>query len=179
MSNISKFKELVNFADTVINDPKASELIGSAENVSKLLERAAQAADFAYGFEPQLSQRVALEQHAKKLRGMSEKVDKGVGLISKTKAIIGVYKALKYLDASTIRDDRYASAVLFGDLFYHAGTIAEMLPPPTNEYAAVLKAAKPIFIGTVNNMDPLSPNTERGRYLRQILAEMDGESRAR
>jgi hypothetical protein len=99
-------------------------------------------------------------------------IGKGLTVKATYEDVEGIYLAWRSLDQNTIQNNPKKAAKAFGKLFKHAGGIAEYLPPPLNSYSEFLGGFEDFFSNMQDKLDPASPNTPRGRAMRQVLDEM-------
>jgi hypothetical protein len=92
-------------------------------------------------------------QTSKKLEEAGKALDnvvKGLGKLETAckdiTALMQIHKAIKVLnDDKVIYEDPEKAAMAFGSLFVGFGTLAKHLPPPANEYSAILLGCGSFF----------------------------------
>ncbi len=71
------------------------------------------------------------------------------------KAVAKIYDAMKVLnDDKVIYNDPEKAAKAFGQLFVGFGTLAKHLPPPANEYSAILLGCGDFFYNMLHGLVP-------------------------
>lgn len=116
-----------------------------------------------------------LAEAATKLDGL---IKKGKGAVGDVSSACEISEAVDVLNQWTLDGSKVSSqdaAKAFDKLFGGAAHYFEKLPPPVNAYARVLSsiAEFKFFSNMQNIMDPESPNTPRGRQMRQVLDSID------
>jgi hypothetical protein len=92
------------------------------------------------------------------------KVSKGLGKLDTSckdiRAIMNIHAAIKVLnDDKVIYEDPEKAAKAFGQLFVGFGTLAKHLPPPANEYSAILLGCGDFFYNMLHKLVPnMRPN---------------------
>jgi hypothetical protein len=111
-------------------------------------------------------------------QGLDRAAKKSKTLVGDVKSACEISEAIAVLnrwvlEGSTISNQDAAKA--FDKLFGGAANFFEKLPPPINQYARILSSVADFkfFSHMQDMMDPESPNTPRGRQLREIMQSMD------
>jgi hypothetical protein len=105
-------------------------------------------------------------------------IQKGKGAVGDVNSACEISKAVDVLNQWTLDGSKVSNqdaAKAFDQLFGGAANYFEKLPPPVNAYARVLSsiAEFKFFSNMQNIMDPESPNTPRGRVLREVWNSID------
>jgi hypothetical protein len=153
------------------------------DQVKDLLTHAASLADKA-------KSATAFAKYAQVLGPAGEKLDRAADdigkLIKKGKSISGdvsaaceISEAVAVLNDWSLPNSKTSSqdaAKAFDRLFGGAANFFEKLPPPVNAYAQIFaEVSKNNFFSNMRDqLDPESPNTPRGRAMREVLDSMNG-----
>jgi len=166
---MSTYDDIVIFLGETFLEEQFSEILKDSKKLSKLIKRAATVTEVMAIVQDDRKLSRELRQHSKTISKVGKEIGKVASYISKARNIYLIYIYTKELDAETIRDYPEESAKVLGALFYQLGELAELLPPPANAYAKVLKIAKEIFVGLQVKLNPVSPKRDRGRDLLKIM----------
>lgn len=116
-----------------------------------------------------------LAEGAKRIDGL---IKTGKGAIGDVQSACDISEAVEVLNRWVINGSHVSNqeaAQAFDKLFGGAAHYFEKLPPPVNAYAKVLSSVAEFsfFSHMQDIMDPESPNTPRGRQLREVMESMD------
>lgn len=138
---------LFEWAKIFANSCSANTNIEDLKNAAEKGKQAVDAAKMSSAFLDKFG------RSAKKLEEASEALDKFSKVLSKLDtgckdilAIMQIHKAITVLgDEKVIYNDPEKAAKAFGSLFVGFGTLAKHLPPPANEYSAILLGCGSFF----------------------------------
>ncbi len=160
--------------DAIVRPISLSEVARAAsmhdtEKLASVLERSATAARATASYLDDAEASQALIEGAYALDEISKGLRAGRKFHKDFKALSGIYSAWNDIDGGMVRSNPQRAARAFGRLFAHTGTLASYLPPPLDSYAEFLSGFEDFFENMRDKMDPESPNTPRGRMLRQVM----------
>lgn len=124
------------FAGACSANTEIEDLKNAAEKGKQLVDAAKMSSAFLDKFarSPKI-----LEDASKALENVSKALGKLETACKDIMAIMQIHKAIKVLsDEKVIYQDPEKAAKAFGSLFVGFGTLAKHLPPPANEYSAIL-----------------------------------------
>lgn len=155
---------------------KAGLCVGTLSDVEEYLEKGESYAKYAYNTAEFVGQNAALAEQLRKgaegLGGLRKGVSKAKKVCGDVKAASNIGSAILVLNAwQDGKVGQKEAAKAFDLLFSGAGRFASKLPPPLNAYGDLLSGigVAKFFTGMQDKMDPESPNTPRGRALREAM----------
>jgi hypothetical protein len=151
---------------------RAEIAANNAPAVSAKLLQTARLARFAAEFLTDNNQRSKMLESASQLERIGNGINRLTGFHGNFEAVHGIYTVLEGITPQTLRENPQRAARAFGQLFVHAGTLAQHLPPPLNAYANFLLGAGDFFENIRDMNDPASPNTSHGRQMQDALRDI-------